>query len=241
MAPGVCNIAADPPTPQTVGAAKLTPEGGAAVPSERCWGLTAGVVLREGRGPAPRVETRPNPHEVGGKGTTCQGGGRRPEVRNGTARLAAAVGMQAEGCGGGTTPKRQRPLTADERGTAPAYPCARVCCGAGQEAPEGYESKDVSRGTSFGNPVALPFGTHNRTAYGTAVEAFDAICEHVTENAMGGALPRGLVTQTDRIHQHQLEVTQRELDNALWRTAWSVSRDGANYALKCRCHGVTLA
>ena len=76
-----------------------------------------------------------------------------------------------------------------------------VCCGAGQEVPEGYEPKDVSRGTSFGNPVALPYGTHNRTAYGTAVEAFDTICEYVTENAVGEPLPRGLVAQSGRIHQ----------------------------------------
>ena len=232
MAPGAYDGAADPPTPRTVGAA----------------GLRAG-------------------------------GGRQPEVRDGTAGPAAAGGVQAEGCGGGTAPKRQRPLTADERGTTPAYPCARansaseaycqscemrlvqigetfcqecrpveaspfsrrlVCCGAGQEVPEGYEPKDVSRGTSFGNPVALPYGTHNRTAYGTAVEAFDTICEYVTENAVGGPLPQGLVAQSGRIHQHQLRVTRRELDEALWRTAGSVSRDGASYALRCRCHGVAL-
>ena len=74
----------------------------------------------------------------------------------------------------------------------------------------------------------------------TAVEAFDAICEHATDNATRGPLPHGFAAQADRIHQHQLEVTQRELDSALWRTAWSISRDGASYALKCRCHGVTL-
>ena len=232
MAPGAYDGAADPPTPRTVGAA----------------GLRAG-------------------------------GGRQPEVRDGATGPAAAGGVQAEGCGGGTAPKRQRPLTADERGTTPAYPCARansaseaycqscemrlvqigetfcqecrpveaspfsrrlVCCGAGQEVPEGYEPKDVSRGTSFGNPVALPYGTHNRTAYGTAVEAFDTICEYVTENAVGEPLPRGLVAQFGRIHQHQLRVTRRELDKALWRTAGSVSRDGASYALRCRCHGVAL-
>ena len=95
-------------------------------------------------------------------------------------------------------------------------------------------AQDVSRGTSFGNPVALPYGTHNRTAYGTAVEAFDTICEYVTENAVGGPLPQGLVAQSGRIHQHQLRVTRRELDKALWRTAGSVSRDGASYALRCR-------
>ena len=100
--------------------------------------------------------------------------------------------------------------------------------------------KDVSRGTSFGNPVALPYGTHNRTAYGTAVEAFDTICEYVTENAGWGPLPRGLVAQSGRIHQRQLQVTRRELDEALWRTARSISRDGASYALRCRCRGVAL-
>ena len=53
-------------------------------------------------------------------------------------------------------------------------------------------------------------------AYGTAVEAFDAICEHATDNATRGPLPQGFAAQADRIHQHQLEVTQRELDSALW-------------------------
>ena len=104
------------------------PWGGAAVPSERGWGPTARAALREGRGPVPSAETRPNLHDVGGKGAACQGGGRRLEVRDETAGLAAAVGTQAEGCGDETTAQRgsDPPLTADERGTAPTYPCARA-------------------------------------------------------------------------------------------------------------------
>ena len=79
MVPGAYDVAADPPTPRTTGAAEL-----------------------------------------------MAGGGRQPEVRDGTTGPAAAGGAQAERRGSGTAPKRQRPLTADERGTTPAYPCARA-------------------------------------------------------------------------------------------------------------------
>ena len=126
MAPGACNTTADPPAPQTVGTTELTPGGGPAVPPERGWGPTAGVDPGEGRGPGPREETVPNPHNVGRKGAACQSGSQRLEVRDGTARLAAATGRLAEGCGDETTPKRQRSLTADEQGTTPAYSCARA-------------------------------------------------------------------------------------------------------------------
>ena len=71
--------------------------------------------------------------------------------------------------------------------------------------------------------------------------AFDAICDYVTETMRGGHSHGGSSRkQTGYTNTNLSEVTQRELDGALWRTARSVSRDGASYALKCRCHGVTL-
>ena len=126
---------------------------------------------------------------VVGLGAHVTGGHRRDNDRAGGEQSCMLAGPGTRGVSAERTSGEE---------LRPPSPFSRrlVCCGAGQEAPEGYESKDVSRGTSFGNPVALPFGTHNRTVYGAAVGAFDAICEYVQDAGAGedkteGPLPGG--------------------------------------------------
>ena len=190
-------------------------------------------------------------------------------MRRARIRLSAST-RELEGA---RAPKLQRPLSAEERGTAPTYPCSRsnsgseaycevcalrppapgqyacstcaeleasrfsgqlACFGAGQRPPSGYEVKDVSRGTEFGNPVGMR--TYQRSEYVRAVRGFEDICANLPSTA-GRPLPVPLLERLDCVMGPQLELTRRHLNNGLW----SVSREvfeGAAFALRCRCAGL---
>ena len=175
-------------------------------------------------------------------------------MRRARIRLPASVRELA----GARAPKLQRPLSAEERGTAPTYPCSRsnsgseaycevcalrppapgqcacstcaeleasrfsgqlACFGAGQRPPPGYEVKDVSRGTEFGNPIGMR--TYQRSEYVRAVRGFEDICANLPSTA-GGPLPAPLLERLDCVMGPQLELTRRRLKDGLW----SVSREG---------------
>jgi len=175
---------------------------------------------------------------------------------------------------GARAPKLQRPLSPEERGTAPTYPCARansgsevycevcalrlpepgqhtcltcaeleagrfsgqiICLSAGQRPPPDYETKDVSRGTPFGNPIGVY--RHRRGEFARAVRGFDDICGALKTEKL---LPRRLLERlnsTDYVIESQLMIARNDLNDELWNVSREVS-EGATFALQCRCSGL---